>query len=126
MSTKPSYTACYLEGRIIVTRHQNNTSQTVAILSQNTQLMLDGDKIIQLPTQKNGPEKAVTIDVPDAAGILDAISTARHPVQPGLTTGVFMQLVGLILITLCIAFGVVYLTEDSHDSISCYSDCMPG
>ncbi|ECG3146332.1 hypothetical protein EWJ82_23840 [Salmonella enterica subsp. enterica serovar Weybridge] len=122
MSTKPSYTACYLEGRIIVTRHQNNTSQTVAILSQSTQLLLNGDKIIQLPTQKDGPEKAVAIDVPDAAGILDAISTARHP----STTGVFMQLVGLILITLCIAFGAVYLTEVSHAPISCHSNCMPG
>lgn len=122
MSNKPYYTACYVEGRVIVTRHQSSTSQTVAILHQNTQLMLSGDKIIQLPSGKNGPEKVAVIDVPDAANILDAMSTAHYPDKTDATP-VFMKLLAVsVLITVCVCFGMYVFTPEPT---TCEMRCLP-
>ncbi|EIP3952745.1 hypothetical protein LSB85_004648 [Salmonella enterica] len=119
MFTKPNYTACYVEGRIIVTRHQSNTSQTVAILHQNNQFMLSNDNLIQIPGGNSGQENVAVIDVPDAANILDAISEAIRSPKPEDTTSfswlsVIVAVLLLILGTSMISVTALHYLEAEH------------
>ncbi|EDT2962887.1 hypothetical protein EL09_22785 [Salmonella enterica subsp. enterica] len=110
MFTKPNYTDCYVEGRIIVTRHQSNTSQTVAILHQNNQFMLSNDNIIQIPGGNSGQENVAVIDVPDAANILDAISEAIRSPKPEDTTSFSWLSVIVAVLLLILGLSMISVT----------------